>query len=125
MNRPIKAVFLGAFAPRQVHSRTGDEACLIRRDCNIIAVLIAPSLVLCSGACHSMQPAAALISLLCAAADMDDTLVLTADADAASHAAVLDVLREAAPQVDADKVLERWKRLFWRAPWDSSHEARR
>ena len=60
-----------------------------------------------------------------AAADMDDTLVLTADADAASHAAVLDVLHEAAPKVDADAVLERWKRLFRRAPWDSSHEARR
>ena len=33
-------------------------------------------------------------SLLRSAADMDDTLVLTADADAASHAAVLDVLHE-------------------------------
>ena len=58
-------------------------------------------------------------------ADMDDTLVLTADADAASHAAVLDIMRECDPGIDADKVLERWKRLFRRAPWDDSHEARR
>lgn len=56
---------------------------------------------------------------------MDDTLVLTADADAASHAAVVATLREAAPEVDTEAVLERWKRLFRRAPWDSSHEARR
>ncbi len=57
--------------------------------------------------------------------DMDDTLVLTADADAASHAAVVDVMRTAAPEFDAEAVLEHWKRLFYRAPWDTSHEARR
>ena len=56
---------------------------------------------------------------------MDDTLVLTADADAASHAAVLDIMRNSAPEVDADAVLNHWKRLFRKAPWDSSHEARR
>ena len=51
--------------------------------------------------------------------------MLTADADAASHAAVVDVMRTAVPDVDAEAVLEHWKRLFYKAPWDTSQEARR
>lgn len=57
-------------------------------------------------------------------ADLDDTLVLTADADQLSHAAVLAQLSDHAPALNPDAVLAAWKLLFAAAPWDVTHQAR-
>lgn len=57
-------------------------------------------------------------------ADLDDTLVLTADADEASHAAVLTQLSDHVPALNPDAVLAAWKLLFAAAPWDVTHQAR-
>lgn len=54
--------------------------------------------------------------------DLDDTLVLTADADEASHTAVSAALAQRRPPLDGAAVLAAWKPLFAAAPWDVTHQ---
>ena len=55
--------------------------------------------------------------LLHPGADLDDTLVLTSDADAAAFACVAALSEELLPGVDGGRLVRDWRPLFHSSPW--------
>ncbi|KAK9815634.1 hypothetical protein WJX72_007201 [[Myrmecia] bisecta] len=54
--------------------------------------------------------------------DLDDTLVLTQDADLQAYAAVAELTHQLLPQVDVDRLIDDWRIEFVSSPWDPTHQ---
>ncbi|BDA48649.1 N-acylneuraminate-9-phosphatase [Coccomyxa sp. Obi] len=54
--------------------------------------------------------------------DMDDTLVLTGEADARAYSDVMKLATQLHEQVDAKKLIKAWRERFLKAPWDVNHK---
>ncbi|KAK9917424.1 hypothetical protein WJX75_004226 [Coccomyxa subellipsoidea] len=54
--------------------------------------------------------------------DMDDTLVLTGEADTRAYNDVMDLAKRLHAQIDAKALLKAWKERFLKAPWDMNHK---
>jgi hypothetical protein len=50
--------------------------------------------------------------------DLDDTLVLTSDADLKAYECVAALALELCPGVDTERLISAWKLLFLQTPWD-------
>lgn len=51
-------------------------------------------------------------------ADLDDTLVLTKDADVRAYQRVTAIAKQSHPSIDEDKIIKDWRHLFAASPWD-------
>jgi N-acylneuraminate-9-phosphatase len=57
-------------------------------------------------------------------ADLDDTLIATAQADAEAYEEVVALLTGLHPGLDAARLIAEWRALFAASPWDADHKAR-